>query len=225
MKQLVSILFFLMLSFSCEEKVVRKKSHNSYLEYTVIENNTPKVLDTELSDYDSLSLVKIDTSTLKGKRAYILNQFYLENPFNDRDIDTLFDVNYDGFKDFIIPYYHQSGTGLKHAVQIYLYSKKHNTYFTDSLLSQIQNPSFYIQKKKITGFYIGMGGGSGQELIWKNKIWQIHKTFEVENIGNEYGDKSLWTISYPSINKTEKIIKAYRMIPYPEILETKIDLK
>lgn len=225
MKQFFSIFFFLILIFSCREKAQRKKSQNSYLEYTVIKNDTPKVLNTELSDYDSLSLVKIDTSSLEGKRNYILNQFYLQNPFRSNGNDTLFDVNYDGFKDLIIPTYGQSGTGFKYGAEVYLYTKSIRSYVLDSLLSGNPNPSFFIKEKKITSFYIGLGGGYGTEFIWKNKIWQIHKTFEVHRLGDELGSTALWRITYESSNKTEKHIKPFREIPYPEILETKIDLK
>ncbi len=39
-----------------------------------------------------------------------MNHFFIENAPSASDFDTLFDINYDGYKDYVIGYYAQAGT-------------------------------------------------------------------------------------------------------------------
>ncbi|MCC6410756.1 MAG: hypothetical protein IT270_03805 [Saprospiraceae bacterium] len=155
-----------------------------------------------------------DTST------YILNHFSIENAPSLSGNDTLIDLNFDGVDDFIIGYYGQAGTGIKNRVNVYLFDIDKNCYTLNEQLSDLPNPTFYIKKKKITGFYIGNGGGSGSRLEWINGRWTTTKEFVVEN----EGEKSLWQINYPLKNKSEKLVRPFQMIPPAEILETNISL-
>jgi hypothetical protein len=170
--------------------------------------------------YDSLDKAYVDTSTLKGKREWIMNHFLIENMPSSADYDTLFDLTYDGYKDYVIGYYGQSGTGIKNRVKIYFYSVKTKCYVLNEQLSDLPNPTFYIKQKKITGFYIGNGGGGGGRLQWINNKWTRTKEFEVHN----EGDTTKWKISYPLKKKKEIKVKPFQMIPPDDILETTIDI-
>jgi hypothetical protein len=88
-------------------------------------------------------------------------------------------------------------------------------------LSDLSNPTFYIEEKKITEFYIGNGGGSGSQLEWVNGKWVVTKMFKVDE--NEI--KTIWKITYPLKEKTEYLARPYQMIPPKDILETKVKEK
>ena len=168
--------------------------------------------------YDSLARAPVDTSTLQGKRKWIMNQFLLENGLVSPDYDTLFDLTYDGFNDYVIGYYGKSGTGIKNRVNVYLFNPKRHSYTINELLSDLPNPTLYIKHKKITGFYIGNGGGGGQRLEWIKNKWTITKEFEVENDD----DTTKWEITYHLKKKKQVIVRPFKMIPPEEILETDI---
>jgi len=168
--------------------------------------------------YDSLAIAHVDTSTLHGKRSWLMNQFSLERGLVSPDYDTLIDLTYDGQKDYIIGYYGKSGTGIKNRVNVYLFNPKRHSYILDEKLSNLPNPTFYIKQKKITGFYIGNGGGDGSKLEWINNKWTLTKEFDVD----KDGDTTKWKISYPLKKKKDVIVRPFQMIPPEEILETDI---
>jgi hypothetical protein len=183
------------------------------------QQTTNSKVDVFQNAYDSLATAFVDTSTLKGKRQLIMNHFLIDNGLQSSDFDTLFDVTYDGFKDYVIGYYGKSGTGIKNRVQVYFFDKKKDNYIFNEQLSNLPNPTFYINKKKITGFYIGNGGGSGSKLEWTSGKWTTTKEFDVDN----EGDTTKWKINFPLTKKKNVIIRQYQMIPPNDILETKID--
>ena len=166
--------------------------------------------------YDSLANVVIDTSSLVGKRKWIMHNFHLENRITHPDFDSLLDLNYDGEADYVIGYYGQSGTGIKNFIKVYLFNRTTQSYIFNDLLSELPNPSFYILEKKITSFYLANGGGNGIQLEWKNKKWVVTKEFEVDF----KGDSSKWIISYPLEKKRQEIMASYQFIPPRNILET-----
>ena len=170
------------------------------------------------TSYDSLANLKIDTSTLKGKRKYLLNQFLINQQPSSPDYDTTFDLNYDGAKDYVIGYYGQAGNGIKNRVEVYLYDRDTKCYVLNEQLSSLPNPTFYIKQKKITSFYIA-GSGSGERLQWLSGKWVPTKLFRVDNTG----DKSVWKIEYPIAKKKKFIVAPFEMIPPSEVLETHID--
>jgi hypothetical protein len=161
---------------------------------------------------------KIDEATLKVKSQKLLKAFNSESKITSADYDTLIDLNYDDIKDFVIGYYGQSGTGIKNKIRVYLYDIKNHNYVLNEQLSELSNPTFYIDQKKITEFYIGNGGGSGSKLEWLNGKWIITKMFEVDE--NEI--KTVWKITYPLKKETEYFAKPYKMIPPKDILETNV---
>lgn len=161
---------------------------------------------------------KVSEETLKAKSQKLLKAFNEESQITSADSDTLIDLNYDGIKDFVIGYYGLSGTGIKNRIQAYLYDVKKHNYVLNEQLSDLSNPTFYIDQKKITEFYIGNGGGSGRKLEWINGKWVVTKMFEVDE--NEI--KTVWKIIYPLKKKTEYFAKPFQMIPPKDILETNL---
>lgn len=155
------------------------------------------------------------------ERQLIMNRFINENRLSSPTFDTLLDLTYDGFKDYIIGYYGQSGTGIKNRIDVYFFDSKKYNYILNKQLSTLPNPTFYIKLKKITGFYLGNGGGEGVRLEWIKSNWTITKEFPVDN----QGASTIWYISYPLKKKTEELTRAYQFTPPPDILETDIDYK
>ena len=161
---------------------------SSHIQPNTLIANTNKIEDTvETNTYDSLANAFVDTTTLEGKRKWIMNHFLIDNDLVSPDYDTLFDLTYDGFKDYVIGYYGKSGTGFKNRVKVYLFNTKRHCYILDEQLSDLPNPTFYTKQKKITGFYIGNGGGGGRRLEWINNKWTITKEFEVDKDPYEDG--------------------------------------
>jgi hypothetical protein len=167
---------------------------------------------------DSIAAMYIDTGSLKGKRQYILREFQL-NHVSGPMYDSLFDVNYDGTPDYIIGYYGESGTGIKNRIEVYAQDAKTERYIYDEQLSGVPNPTFYLKKKKITGFYIPMGSGHGEQLEWLGHKWIVTMEFDVDNLE----ENSVWEISYPLTGRKKEVRMAYQMIPPQEIMETNID--
>ena len=160
---------------------------------------------------------KSDDSVLRTERERILNEFNSESKIRSADSDTLLDLNYDGNNDYIINYYGQSGSGIKNKVRIYIYDKKKGEFVLDERLSDLSNPSFYLDKKMITEFYIGNGGGSGSKLEWIKEKWQVTKTFDVE-----HAEKTIWKTTNLLSGKIEYFELPFQLIPPAEILETNI---
>jgi hypothetical protein len=217
------IFFALLILTGCnlqERKAPQPANDSSHSKIDTSHSKPEKVEQpVETDPYDSLAKAFVDTTTLKGKREWIMNHFLIEYRSSSADFDTLFDLTYDGHKDYVIGYYGQAGTGIKNRVEVYFYDKKKNNYILNERLSDLPNPTFYIKQKKITGFYISIGGGGGGRLEWINGKWTPTKEFEVDN----EGDTTKWIITYPLKNKKEVKIKPFQMVPPPDILETSID--
>ena len=185
---------------------------------TIAETKNVITLDTFADIVEDKVKFEIDTTTLDGKRTYIINKFQYVDPRRYPDFDTLIDLTYDGNKDYIIGYYGSTGTGIKNRIEVFLYNKQIDNYILDSTLSRMPNPTFYIKQKKITGFYIGGGGGGGSKLEWKKDKWITTKTFAVDNDNG----KGLWIIDYPQKSKRDTIHREFQMIPPSDILESNV---
>lgn len=166
---------------------------------------------------DSSIIAEIDTSNLEGKRTKLLREFNCNYGAAGATSDSLFDLNYDGLKDYVIFYYGQAGTGLKNRMQVYFFNDSTKCYYLNEQLSYLPNPTFYLKSKKITGFYIGNGGGGGARLEWINDQWLETKEFRVDN----NNDSTVWVIDFPLKNKTVKIFRQYQYLPPQDILENK----
>jgi hypothetical protein len=216
MKILTTIIFILLAS--CNHTVSDKSTLDRVDKEPKADTLSSNVKNDERSlatdPYDSLANIQIDTTTLQGKRQWIMNQFLIEEPL--LIYDTLFDLTYDGFEDYVIGYYGKAGTGIKNRVIIYFYDPANSSYILNDQLSDLLNPTFYIKQKKITGFYLANGGGDGSKLEWLNKKWTLTKEFYVSN----EGDSTKWNINYPLRKKSEVKMRPYEWIPPQDILET-----
>lgn len=210
-------LFFCSCNNTTKNEKVDKKAAPIVSKATGEQTST---FDSSINAYDSLRNLKVDTTTLAGKTEHIMNQFYIENDLVSPDYDTLIDLTYDGNKDYIIGYYGRQGTGIKNRVKVYFFNAKCNCYILNEQLSDLPNPTFYIKEKKITGFYIGNGGGGGGRLEWLNNKWTTTKEFDVDN----EGDTTKWKVSYLLKKETEIKVRPYQMIPPEDILETDIKM-
>jgi len=206
--------YLILLSIGCTSPNQHNLKHSNS-----INGQTPISYSKFDSYKDSLSNLKIDTSTLKGKRENILRNFLKDHPINGPDHDSLIDLNFDGYSDYLIFYYGLAGTGLKYMMQVYLYNKRIKSYIIDRQLSDIRNPTFYLKERKITGFYIGNGGGDGEKLEWIDTSWVTTKRFSV----NRNGDDSVyWKISYPLRHIKDSLFGPYQMIPPQKVLESNV---
>lgn len=175
-----------------------------------------QILSEEDKILDSLKGLKFDTTNYLGKISYLKNQLGIQYyPFG-YDRDTLFDINYDGKKDLIFFVFALAGTGLKQGMEAYIFSPEHRCFVRDSLLSSVRNPSFFLDKKKITGFYLANGGGYCNELRYKKGRWVETKIVDVSN-DNDIVD---WKITNLESGKKTVIKESYFGIPPKEVLET-----
>jgi hypothetical protein len=222
--RLTLIIWTLIILTGCnlkEKKNIQPVNGSSYSNIDTTSSKAGQIEETSETDpYDGLANAFFDTTTLKGKRQWIMNHFIARNKITSPDYDTLIDLTYDGHKDYVIGYYRQSGTGIKNRVNVYFYKTQCKCYILNEQLSNLPNPTFYIKQKRITGFYIGNGGGGGGRLEWLNGKWTTTKEFDVDN----EGDTTKWKISYPLKKRNKIIIRPYQMIPPNDILETNIKL-
>jgi hypothetical protein len=214
-------LCLLILAVGCTIKdVPREKEADVEMDSSEMKNlrvdEVDKVsVDDEVSALDSIRAVVIDTSTLEGKRNYILREFNLSMDPMGALYDTLIDLNYDSKLDYVIGTHPQSGSG--EGMEVYLYNSALNCYLRDPLLSSMLNPSLYLNEKRVTSFYLGYGSGSGDEYEWKANKWV--KTKEISMIN--HGSSSVWKIMDVSTGKRKEVISRYDRIPPAEVLRTK----
>ena len=99
----------------------------------------------------------------------------------------LLDINYDGHKDLLLLHQPISLIGFGVDVGIYLYNPNEKR-FENNVYQFFSNPSFYLEDKEITDFYIALGGGYGSLYKWRNGKWEKIKQY---NFGerNEKGWK------------------------------------
>lgn len=160
----------------------------------------------------------IDTTTLEGKREYIMNRFIREYDCLSPDSDTLVDLNYDGYPDYVIWYYGLAGTGVKNRAHVHFFNPETGLYDFNELFSyNMANHSLFLDRKKITCFYLPHGAGSCKEYEWIDDQWTLTKYVSIHNDG----DTSKWYINYPLTGKNEVLIQAYALTPPENIIETK----
>lgn len=171
----------------------------------------------EISFQDSIRIIlaKIDTSKIEGKRQYIKYRFLEENQLAFQS-DTLLDLNYDQQLDYVIFYERTSGSGLRKMMLAYLFQIEKQNYTKDTFFSYLPNPSFFLNRKQITSFYLGQGTGDGKLMEWRQNRWQVIKTFTTNN----QMEDTVWIIDYPLAGKQEKIKAKYHYKPPKEVLES-----
>lgn len=80
--------------------------------------------------------------------------------------DTLMDINCDEFKDILITYHSPSGTGETNCIIALLYDKEKGKFVKNEQISQLTNPTFDCNTKKVTSYYLGNGAGYTLLLKW-----------------------------------------------------------
>jgi hypothetical protein len=209
--------FFSAFSFcQCNQKNSKDSKNVDSKIYDTAKSATASYHLKDIPSFDTnLSFVP-DTKELKQKRKIILTKFSETYSPAGPTYDTLVDINYDGYRDYFIGWYGSAGSGFKYRITTYIFSPSKNNYLLNSQISDLVNPSFFIPEHKITGFYIGLGGGHGSKLEWIKGKWLLTKTFEVDN----NGDSTIWEITYPLTKKTETIRMHFQVIPPDEVLES-----
>jgi hypothetical protein len=101
--------------------------------------------------------------------------------------DTLIDLNRDGYKDLLIEYYGLAGTGLKNRVIVYLYDNSRKNFRHCGQVSNLANPTFFLDKKMVAGYYVANGGGGATKLRWKGLRLDTLEYIEIDviNKGSE----------------------------------------
>ena len=186
--------------------------------FTTEQDNLGKIIgkSTQESWRDSLLHAVVDTSSIEGKSRHILNIFAAQNCPPFPHFDTLVDITYDGFDDYILGYYGISGTGLKNLSEVYIYDPKLGTLIKQEELSNIANITFFIDQKLITGFYIGMGAGDCSQFEWIDNCWMITRSITVDN----EEESTKWISNYPLTGKSDTIFHHYQMVPPDIVLKT-----
>lgn len=192
-----SFLLLLVVAISCRKTPNDEKTQKHLPDSsTMVEKPYQDKVDgsDEVKDYcafvDSMIGVKFDSSTIEGKAKHIVNLFNIDmcEKMMCSSGDSLLDLNYDGFKDLVIYFYYAAGTGMKNGMKAYLFNKKSMNFEWDSVLSSLQNPSFYLKDKEITAFYIGHGGGNASLYGWKNNKWDVSKYYTFRPDRNNKGN-------------------------------------
>jgi hypothetical protein len=98
-----------------------------------------------------------------------------------------------------------------------LFDPNGKKYRKDTLLSSVTNPSYYLIGKMITGFYLGNGGGGGDQLEWMNGAWVVTKKVSASS-GENYIDSVYWSIYYPLTGKKDSVLDLYRGVPIKAVL-------
>jgi hypothetical protein len=160
--------------------------------------------------------VKIDTSTLEGKREYLLREFNLANGPVGAMYDTILDLNFDAHLDFVIGTHAMVGNGFRTGIEAFIYTPDCGCYLRDSVLSNMRNPSFYFAEKKISSFYISYSSGSGEEFEWIDGEWAQTKEMKMVNHGNS----TVWNISNLLTGIDKKVALPYQSTPPAEVLKT-----
>ncbi|MDG1913375.1 MAG: hypothetical protein P8I55_02155 [Crocinitomix sp.] len=164
-----------------------------------------------MARYNNILQSEINNATLQGKRDQLIRDFFTNNSPSAPDFGTLIDLNYDNYLDFIIGYYGQAGSGIKNRIEVHLFDPQKNNY-KQNQLSSIPNPSFYLEDKIITGFYLG----EGKKVEWIQYKWVTTKTTSVTYA--PYPDSAYSYINYPLTGKTDSVLDLYRGVPRQDIL-------
>lgn len=132
-------------------------------------------------------------------------------------VDSI-DLNYDGYKDLIILQELTGSSGFLCRAKIFVFDSIARKFQSDDVLNNIENPSFFVERNLITGFYIGSGGGYGLKYQWKSNKWD---TLEYMTFEPDLMESSKWKISVINYGPTKKrIIKKSDnfMIPDTNVL-------
>ena len=212
---LLSLISAIVFHNCIQEKKSEKNNNISNISTDTVESKIESPRLSGIPSFISSHNFYPDSKDLKQKRLIIMKLFEVENSPAGSDYDTLVDINYDGYRDYVIGYYGLAGTGFKYRIAAYIFSKARNNYYRETQISELVNPSFFIPEHKITGFYLALGGGYGSKLEWIKGGWSLTKTFSVSN----QKDSTIWEMNYPLTKKMEKVMRPYQMTPPEDVLE------
>jgi len=154
-------------------------------------------------------------SDFHKKAAVLIKSLKDKGDYPNGGNDTLIDLNGDGYKDILIEYYGASGTGLKNRIQVFLFEPFHNKFKESEQLSDLANPTFYFNRKIITGYYVANGGGYATKLKWNHLKLDTLEYIEIET-NNSVKNRPLFTLSsYNYVTKKRKV-KTLSAMKLPE---------
>jgi len=142
---------------------------------------------------------------LKSNREYPRSSGY----------DTLIDLNSDRYKDILIEYYGDFGTGLKNRIRVFLFDPLHNKFKECRQLSNLANPTFYFNKKIVVGYYVAIGGGYAAKLKWDHLKLDSLENIDIE-VNNSVENHPLFTISSYNYVTKKRLIKTVSSMELPE---------
>ena len=166
------------------------------------------------------------TSSIEKQAQKIISQLKGNGEYPVDAMDTLIDLNGDGFKDLLIEYYGAAGTGLKNRITVYLYDEAKKKLKSCETLNDLANPTFYFKNKIVVGYYIANGGGSATKLKWHGLRLDTLEHIEVD-VSNK-GDQTIFSLTaynFVSKKKTTKIVdamelpKEYKYFHYQPIIK------
>ena len=124
------------------------------------------ILSTFTCNKSSNNINHSDIKVIKEARTTLIDLTKnAEYPLLDAR-DTLIDINCDEFKDILITYYSPSGTGESNCIVALLYDKDKGKFIKNEQVSQLTNPTFDCNTKKVTSYYLGNGAGYTLLLKW-----------------------------------------------------------
>lgn len=145
------------------------------------------------------------SSSVRIKADKLIRKLKADHNYPSGGKDTLIDLNGDKFKDILIEYYGASGTGWKNRTSVYLYNNSKAKFIACEQLNDLANPTFYFNRKMVTGYYIGNGGGHAAKLKWNGLKLDILESIEID-IKRQGNSMVCKTIAYD--HKTRKTTSA-----------------
>ena len=111
--------------------------------------------------------------------------------------DTLEDFNFDKVNDIKLDYGYIHGRGTGSIV----FLSRNSNYYYDTFLSNFPNISFDKQRKVLSGWRMGLGGGFGYEYRWENK-WILKKEIYLD----QDTEHTLWKVTKIESGDTQRFL-------------------
>jgi len=165
----------------------------------LFEDNKKNVLIKRERTWDEIiDIYKVDTNfnLVQIKHKVQSNMTYVN--------DSIYDINGDGYKDYVLKWYPNSGCCLANTYDVSLYNKK-NTNLNKEI--EFINPTFFVKEKIIRGFTYGQPNDVD---LYKYR-WNKYKIDTIEYIMHNYNNKNEFIRSkkekYSATEKDGQILK------------------
>jgi len=152
---------------------------------------------------------------LKKKADQLIKGLKNKGDYPNGGNDTLIDLNGDRYKDILIEYYGASGTGLKNRIQVFLFDPFRNKFKESEQLSNLANPTFYFNKKIITGYYVANGGGYATKMKWDHSKFDTLEYIDIE-VNNSVKDHPVFTLSSYNYVTKKRQVKTLSVMDLPK---------